>query len=411
LSFSFKVPSRGELLLNFISAILEMLMKVCEAAIQQPKPSARPDFPITLDKLYNNGEWRDSHSGKTFPAIDPTTESEIARLAEGTIEDVELAVQSAETAFIETWGQMSGHERGEILRRIGDWFFKYGLGDWESRHSQLSIQSGAGISAQWHLWGNRDHLRHGSSTRNAFLPRSDRSILHYLVQATARRMANRADLQVNTRIQTMKIGIIGGGNIARGLGKFWAENGHELMFSFSRNEQKLKDLARSVSDAARVGTPAEAVQFADVVLLAVPWEAVPKALQAAGSLSGKLLFSCVNALNPDMSGMAVGTATSAAEEIAKLAPGARVVEGLPLFAEVLDSGNTQFNGQEATVFYCGDDAEAKSIVAGLLRETATEAIDVGALSAARYIEPAMMVLIQLAYVQQMGQVAFKLLRR
>jgi 8-hydroxy-5-deazaflavin:NADPH oxidoreductase len=209
----------------------------------------------------------------------------------------------------------------------------------------------------------------------------------------------------------MRIGIIGGGNIARGLSKFWAKNGHELMFSFSRDEQKLKELAASVSATAQVGTPIAAVQFADVVLLAVPWSAVPEALQAAGSLEGKILFSCVNALKPDMSGMAVGTTTSAAEEIAKLAPGARVVEGLPLFAEVLQSGDTSFNGAKATVFYCGDDIEAKAIVAGLLEETAVEAIDVGGLSTARYLEPAMMLLIQLAYMQQMGQVAFKLLRR
>jgi predicted dinucleotide-binding enzyme len=209
----------------------------------------------------------------------------------------------------------------------------------------------------------------------------------------------------------MKIGIIGGGNMASGLGKFWAKNGHELMFSFSRSDQKLKDLAASVSNTTRIGTPTEAVAFADVVLLAVPWIAVPEALQAAGSLSGKILFSCVNALKPDMSGMAIGTTTSAAEEIAKLAPGARVVEGLPLFAEVLQSGDTSFHGTEATVFYCGDDVEAKTVVAGLLKETAVEAIDVGSLSTARYIEPAMMVLIQLAYMQQMGQVAFKLLRR
>jgi 8-hydroxy-5-deazaflavin:NADPH oxidoreductase len=51
------------------------------------------------------------------------------------------------------------------------------------------------------------------------------------------------------------------------------------------------------------------------------------------------------------------------------------------------------------------------MVAGLLEETAGEAIDVGGLSTARYLEPAMMLLIQLAYMQQMGQVAFKLLRR
>jgi 8-hydroxy-5-deazaflavin:NADPH oxidoreductase len=223
----------------------------------------------------------------------------------------------------------------------------------------------------------------------------------------------RLELSTHTKTEenTMKIGIIGAGKMGSGLGKIWAKNGHELMFSFSHDEQKLKELAASVSATAQVGTSAAAVQFADVVLLAVPWGAVSEALQAAGSLEGKILFSCVNALKPDMSGMAVGTTTSAAEEISKLAPGARVVEGLPLFAEVLQSGDTSFNGEKATVFYCGDDSEAKTIVAGLLEETAVEAIDIGGLSTARYLEPAMMLLIQLAYMKQMGQVAFKLLRR
>lgn len=98
-----------------------------QTEVQQPETAARPDFPITLNQLYINGEWRDSSSGKTFPAIDPTTEAEIAQVAEGTIEDVELAVQAAGQAF-ETgiWSQLSGHERGEILWRVGDLFRKYG---------------------------------------------------------------------------------------------------------------------------------------------------------------------------------------------------------------------------------------------------------------------------------------------
>jgi 8-hydroxy-5-deazaflavin:NADPH oxidoreductase len=210
----------------------------------------------------------------------------------------------------------------------------------------------------------------------------------------------------------MKIGIIGTGNVASGLARYWANNGHKLMLSYSRNVDKLQEMAASIGANASVGTPEAAVAFADVVLLAVPWAAVPAAMQAAGSsLSNKILFSCVNALTPDLSGMAVGTTTSAAEEIAKLAPTARIVEGLPLFAEVLQSGNTSFDGAIASVFYCGDDVEAKQIVAGLLAETGAEAIDVGGLTTARYIEPAMMLLVQLAYKQQMGQVAFKLLRR
>jgi 8-hydroxy-5-deazaflavin:NADPH oxidoreductase len=209
----------------------------------------------------------------------------------------------------------------------------------------------------------------------------------------------------------MKIGIIGAGNMGTGMGKLWAKNGHQLMFSYSRSPEKLKAAAEAVSADTLTGTPAEAVQFADVVVLSVAWAAVEDALQQAGSLDGKILFSCVNALLPDMSGLAVGTTTSAAEEIAKLAPGARLVESMPLFAEVLHSPSREFGEQIPSVFYCGDDAEAKAIVADLLRETEVEAIDAGPLRNARYIEPAGMLLVQLAYGQQMGQIAMKLLQR
>jgi 8-hydroxy-5-deazaflavin:NADPH oxidoreductase len=209
----------------------------------------------------------------------------------------------------------------------------------------------------------------------------------------------------------MKIGIIGAGNMGTGMGKFWAKNGHQLMFSYSRSPEKLKAAAASVSVETLTGTPAEAVQFADVVVLSVAWAAVEDALQQAGSLDGKILFSCVNALLPDLSGMAIGTTTSAAEEIAKLAPGARLVESMPPFAEVLHSPSTQFGEQTSSVFYCGDDVEAKAIVADLLRQMQCEPVDVGPLKNARYIEPAGMLLVQLAYVQQRGQVAVKLLQR
>jgi 8-hydroxy-5-deazaflavin:NADPH oxidoreductase len=65
----------------------------------------------------------------------------------------------------------------------------------------------------------------------------------------------------------MKIGIIGAGNMGSSLGKFWSQNGHKLMFSYSRDQAKLKKIADSIGDNATVGTPTEAVQFADVVLL------------------------------------------------------------------------------------------------------------------------------------------------
>lgn len=86
-----------------------------------------PNFPISLTRLYINGEWCDAANGKTFDVIDPTTEAVVAQVAEGTQADAEAAIASAHRAFEQGgWGQMNGHERGEILWRVGDLFLKYG---------------------------------------------------------------------------------------------------------------------------------------------------------------------------------------------------------------------------------------------------------------------------------------------
>jgi predicted dinucleotide-binding enzyme len=207
----------------------------------------------------------------------------------------------------------------------------------------------------------------------------------------------------------MKIGIIGTGKMGTGLAKYWAKAGHELMFSFSHDEAKLRTMAASIGAGARVGRPEEAAEFGDVVLLATPYSASAQALREAGPLRGKVLFSCVNALKPDLSGMAVGTTTSGAEELSRLVPEARFVEALPPFAEIL---HTRFAANEraaGTTFYCGDDPGAKSTVAELLREVGIDPIDAGPLTNARFLEPAMMLLIQLAYPLGMGPIELKLI--
>jgi 8-hydroxy-5-deazaflavin:NADPH oxidoreductase len=208
----------------------------------------------------------------------------------------------------------------------------------------------------------------------------------------------------------MKIGFIGAGNVATALAKSWVKQGHELFFSYSRDLAKLQATAKSISPTAQAGTPAEAVAFGDVVVLAVPYQAAPDALRHAGSLEGKLLWTCINPFKQDYSGLEVGTTSSGAEEIAKLAPGARVVGGIPAFAEVMHSETGRVASQQVTVFVSGDDAEAKQIVTGLLTECDLEVLDAGGLWAARYVEPAMMLLVNMAYAQGLGgQVGYKLL--
>jgi predicted dinucleotide-binding enzyme len=209
----------------------------------------------------------------------------------------------------------------------------------------------------------------------------------------------------------MNIGIIGSGNMGGNMGKAWAARGHKVLFSFSKKEEKLREVAAAAGRNARTGTPAEAVAFGGLILFSVPWAAVPEALKAAGTFKGKTLVSCVNCLKPDLSGLAVGTTTSAAEEIARQVPEAQVVEAIPPMAQILAADSHRLGGQQISTFYCGDDAAAKAAVAALLRDLDLEPVDAGPLRSARYIEPAGMLAVQLAYGMGLGpHIGMKLLR-
>lgn len=216
----------------------------------------------------------------------------------------------------------------------------------------------------------------------------------------------------------MNIGIIGSGNMGTTLGKIWANNGHKVMFSYSREPQELQALADSIGSNAQAGTPAQAAQFGEVIMLATTLSALNDALGAAGSLEGKVLISCVSPFKPDFKGKTVGITarsdlqTSAAEEIARLAPKARVVEAFNLtFAEILALPSRQFGQEQASIFYCGDDESAKAIAAGLIQECGFDAVDGGPLINARSIESLATIWVQVATVTGMfPKVALKVLR-
>jgi len=199
----------------------------------------------------------------------------------------------------------------------------------------------------------------------------------------------------------MKIGIIGAGKVGTGLTKHLVPKGHNVMLSFSRDMENLKKVAAAFG--ARAGTVGEAAQFGDVIVLATPWVATAEALAKVGKLhKTKILWDCTNSLKPDMSGLVLGTTTSAAEEVAKLAPWAHVVKALPPFAEVMHSSSMLIGGARASVFICGDDAGARKVIAELVGDIGAEPVNAGPLSLARYAEPAAMLLVQLAYANDFG---------
>lgn len=211
---------------------------------------------------------------------------------------------------------------------------------------------------------------------------------------------------------TMRIAILGSGTMGSALGHLFTSVGHHVAYSFSRDPKKLERLARSGGPRARAALPADAVHDADVVVLAVLWQHVPRALRAAGNLRGKVLVDCTNPLTLSDDALAVGLRTSGAEIIARRARGAHVVKAFNTVpAELLRAGVAVLPEQPA-VCYCGDDVRAKRVTARLIRQLGFEPVSCGALASARYLEPLAMLVGELAYNQgKRPEVGLRILRR
>lgn len=199
----------------------------------------------------------------------------------------------------------------------------------------------------------------------------------------------------------MKVGILGFGNVGTGLAKLLGAKGHDIMLSFSRDPAKLKAAAHKFG--GRHGSVAEAVSFGEVVILATPYTSNKEVLAQTGSLrNSKILWDCTNPMKADFSGLLIGTTTSAGEETAALAPWATVVKAIPPFAEVMHSGSMIIGGGKPGVFVCGDDGAARETVAGLVRDLGADPVIAGGLTLSRYVEPANMLLVALAYRNGFG---------
>jgi predicted dinucleotide-binding enzyme len=183
------------------------------------------------------------------------------------------------------------------------------------------------------------------------------------------------------------------------LGHRFAEAGHSVIYSFSRDAEKLERLARESGPKSRAASPAEAVRDADVVVLAVLWSLVPRVLRVAGNLRGKVLIDCTNPLTRSDDALAVGHRTSGAETIARRVRGARVIKAFNTVpAELLRAGPRVLE-ERPQVCYCSDDASAKRVVARLIKQIDYEPLDCGTLMNARYLEPLAMLVGELAYNQ------------
>lgn len=196
----------------------------------------------------------------------------------------------------------------------------------------------------------------------------------------------------------MTIAIIGVGRMAEGLGKRLVDGGETVTLLG-------RDAAKTATAAERIGATAGAVSDAakaEVVVLSVPWGATGDAVRAAGDLAGKVVVDITNPVGPELS-LGIGMTTSAAEEIQKLVPKARVVKAFnTIFVELydLELGSDDIPPQ---VPYCGDDQSAKDRVRAMIRAIGFEPLDSGPLRNARFIEPLALMTINFGYALGQGR--------
>src|SRR5260370_17464703 len=163
------------------------------------------------------------------------------------------------------------------------------------------------------------------------------------------------------RIDTMKIGIIGAGNVGGTLGTGWLRKGHDVIFG-ARDlaDPKLQTLLKQTG--AQAGTVQQAAAFGDVVALTVPWVAIEDAIRNAGKLAGKILLDCTNPTSSPQG--EPQSKPSGAEQVAKWAGGARVVKIFNMTG-FNNMANPKYDSAALTMLYAGDDSAAKRIAAQL----------------------------------------------
>lgn len=199
----------------------------------------------------------------------------------------------------------------------------------------------------------------------------------------------------------MKIAIIGAGNIGSGLASVLAKANHDVTVSDQKGGTEAA--ARLAAAGTTVGAAdiKAAVAQADLVILATPFGAA-EAIAKAADFTGKTVIDVSNPITADFSGLSIGHTTSAAEEIARLLPGATVVKAFnTVFAQHYASGLT-VGGQPVQTFVASDDDAARAAVIALAADIGLDGVDAGPLKNARYLEPLGFMNITFGYILGRG---------
>ena len=186
----------------------------------------------------------------------------------------------------------------------------------------------------------------------------------------------------------LKIGIVGSGRIGSTLGELWLKAGHEIMFS-SLDLEHDKALAARLGGKARAGTSREAAAFGEVLLLAVPYSALPQVgRDLADFIKGKVVLDACNPI-PTRDGEIAAWAREKGSGLAsaELLPGARIVRAFNAIGYAKLPAIAQRKGERTGMPMAGDDANAIAVASRLVREIGFEPVVIGPLAMGRHLIP------------------------
>ncbi len=186
----------------------------------------------------------------------------------------------------------------------------------------------------------------------------------------------------------LKIGIVGSGRIGGTLGELWLKAGHEVMFS-SLDLEHDKALAARLGGKARAGTPREAAAFGEIVLVAVPYSALPQlGRDLADTLKGKAVLDTCNPI-PGRDGEIANWAREKGAGLAsaELLRGARLVRAFNAIGYSRLPEIRQRQGERVGMPMAGDDPAALAVASRLVRDVGFEPVVVGPLAMGRYLIP------------------------
>ncbi len=202
----------------------------------------------------------------------------------------------------------------------------------------------------------------------------------------------------------LKIGIIGAGHIGGTLARLWVAAGHEVLIS-SRHPEELRPLAQSLGPRARVGTPREAALFGEVVLVSVPYGALPQVgRDLKAQLAGKIVLDTGNPYpqrDGDMALEARRVGTGVASQ--RYLPGVRLVRAFNAINSDDLASEAHRPGQPIAIPLAGDDREALAVAQQLVRDAGFEPVVVGPLSRAREFDVGTPVYTRLMTAPQLRQ--------